>query len=57
MATLGQTRRRRDTGTLRQFTALFVLALAILVARDVPAVRAAQGAAAGALVPIGRAHV
>lgn len=55
MASLGQVRRKRDQGVLRQFALLFVLALALLVARDTPAVEAASQAITQVLVPFERA--
>ena len=57
MASLGQIRTRRgaDRTVLRQFAVLFIAALALLVARDTPAVRAASFAVTGALVPVERA--
>lgn len=59
MASLGRVRTDRqprgDTGVLRQFAVLFVLALAILVARDAGPVRHAASAVTTALVPFERA--
>lgn len=57
MAALGRVRiaPRSDRTPLRQFAALFVVALALLVARDVPAVSAARTLIASALVPVERA--
>lgn len=55
MASLGQVRRKRDQGVLRQFALLFVLALALLVARNTPAVEAASQAITQVLVPFERA--
>jgi rod shape-determining protein MreC len=58
VASLGQVRShpvRRDHTALRQFTFLFILALALLVARNTPAVEGASGAVTTALVPAQRA--
>lgn len=57
MSSLGQVRQRRsaDRTVLREFALLFVAALALLVARDTPAVRAASTAVTDALVPVERA--
>ena len=50
-----RTKPRADTTVLRQFTVLFVAALALLVARDSVPVRTAAGAVTTALVPVERA--
>lgn len=59
MAALGRVRTERsgrsDSGVLRQFTLLFVIALALLVARNTAPVRDAATAITTALVPIERA--
>ncbi|MBM4435413.1 MAG: rod shape-determining protein MreC [Chloroflexi bacterium] len=58
MASLGRVRtdrQARDTGVLRQFALLFIVALALLVARDAGPVREAAGAVTTALVPFERA--
>jgi rod shape-determining protein MreC len=59
MATLGRVRSERgartDAGALRQFAVLFVVALALLVARDTAPVRQAATAVTTALVPFERA--
>lgn len=59
MAALGRVRTERsgrsDSGVLRQFTLLFVIALALLVARNTAPVRDAATAITAALVPIERA--
>lgn len=58
MASLGRVRtdrQRGDTGVLRQFALLFIVALALLVARDAGPVREAAGAVTAALVPFERA--
>ncbi|MBI2983001.1 MAG: rod shape-determining protein MreC [Chloroflexi bacterium] len=59
MAALGRVRtersRRNDSGVLRQFTLLFVIALALLVARNTSPVRDASTAVTAALVPFERA--
>ncbi len=54
MASLGSVRSRRHTDrtVLRQFAVLFVVALALLVARNTPLVRGASSAVTGALVPV-----
>ena len=59
MAALGRVRTERsgrsDSGVLRQFTLLFVIALALLVARNTAPVRDAATAVTSALVPLERA--
>lgn len=58
MASLGRVRtdrQPRDSGVLRQFAFLFILALALLVARDAAPVREAATAVTAALVPFERA--
>lgn len=59
MAALGRVRidhqPREDRTALRQFAALFILALALLVARESPPVQQASAALTSALVPIERA--
>lgn len=58
MAALGQVRdrsARQDRTVLRQFTALFILALALLVSRNSAVVQGASGAVTTALVPAQRA--
>lgn len=59
MAALGRVRTERsgrsDSGVLRQFTLLFVIALALLVARNTAPVRDAATALTSALVPFERA--
>ncbi len=57
MATLGRvrTRGRTDRTVLRQFTALFVLALALLVVRNTPPVQDASRLITTGLVPVERA--
>jgi rod shape-determining protein MreC len=57
MASLGQvrSRRRSESGVLRQFAALFIIALALLVARNSAPVQEASRAVTTAFVPVERA--